>query len=429
MASDKKEYDVFKGLLSGNQVNTLESETILACVAEKSLSDLGNAEVVYVLHDPCDIRKPYASDMEDLGTVLSLQKTVVKGYSSFNSVAVTPDKQEVHLLASTLYSNAQADYVSQEHLHLIESDTSKTALLGDKKGNQIREEERALVLADTYRNGAKIAKQHLRESSVLLKTNQPNRLVCHVLDREFDDEAIFEQVETLQDEFVIRLKLNRLSTDSQTVYTPKGKISTKVKYSKLIDKKFTHQADFLIEKLDIKGKIYHQVNCRVEWESLIISAKRYTVLRISLNCGGKALFQHPMLLLTNRVIENADQARQGYKTYILRFKIEVVFRFLKQNMGWETFQVRDFNAIANLLALAFFLVGYFKELQEELAKHPFASFLCKLALSKGKITIFFLLQGLEKMIAYQEVTQWMKQENITHQQVDELIDELKLLKQ
>lgn len=209
MASDKREYDVFKGLLSGappggNQVNTLESETILACVAAKSLADLGQAEVVYVLHDPCDIRKPYASEMEDLGTVLSLQKTVVPGYCSFNSVAVTPEKQQVHLLASTLYSNAQADYVSQAHRHLIENDTNQTPVLLDKKGNAIREEARALVLENTYRNGAKIAQQQIKESSVLLKKNQPNRLICHVLDREFDDEAVFEQVQALQDQFVIR---------------------------------------------------------------------------------------------------------------------------------------------------------------------------------------------------------------------------------
>lgn len=225
------------------------------------------------------------------------------------------------------------------------------------------------------------------------------------------------------------IKLNRLSNETQPVYTPKGKISTKIKYIKLIDKQFFNQADFLIEKLEIKGKIYHQVNCLVEWEKLIISGNSNTVLRITLSCGGQALFQHPMLLLTNRIIEQADQARQVYKTYILRFKIELVFKFLKQNLGWETFQVRDFNAIANLLALAFFLVGYFKELEEELAKHPLASFLCKLALSKGKITVFFLLQGLEKLIGYQEVIQWMKQENITQQQVNELIDELGLHKQ
>ncbi|NJO00773.1 MAG: hypothetical protein HC880_02970 [Bacteroidia bacterium] len=86
MSSDKKEYDVFKGLLSGKQVNTLDSGVLLDCVAARSLEALGNSLRVYVLHDPCDIRKPYASDMEDLGKVLSLQKEVISGYCRFNKV-------------------------------------------------------------------------------------------------------------------------------------------------------------------------------------------------------------------------------------------------------------------------------------------------------------------------------------------------------
>lgn len=94
-------------------------------------------------------------------------------------------------------------------------------------------------------------------------------------------------------------------------------------------------------------------------------------------------------------------------------------------MGWETFQVRDFNSIANLLALVFFLVGYFKELEEELSKHPLANFLCKLALSKGKVTLFFMLQGIEKLAQYQEVRNWMEKENITQEQIDEFMLEIK----
>jgi hypothetical protein len=105
---------------------------------------------------------------------------------------------------------------------------------------------------------------------------------------------------------------------------------------------------------------------------------------------------------------------------ILRFKIEVVFKFLKQNLGWETFQIRDFEAIQNLLALAFFLVGYFNELEEELKKHPLALFLCNIAYSKGKITAFFLLKGLQKIAIFNEVKQWMNEENITHEQLQEL---------
>jgi hypothetical protein len=284
-------------------------------------------------------------------------------------------------------------------------------------------EKQNLVRKDTYYNGSKLAKTQISKTSGLLK--KEDRTICHVLDREFDDSTMFEHIESLGDEFVIRLKLNRLSNESQVVYTPKGKVSKQVKRRKIIDKKFTQESNFFIDKLDIKGKLHRNVEGLVEWETLIIGDKTYTVLRISLSSKGKPLFKHPMLLLTNRKIKNAEQACQVYKTYILRFKIEVVFRFLKQNMGWETFQVRDFNAITNLLALAFFLVGYFKELEEELRNHPLTNFLCKLALSKGKTTIFFILKGLEKLAHHQEIVEWMEKENITQRQIDEFMKQIK----
>jgi hypothetical protein len=66
--------EYFKGLLNGKQASTLDRTTLLNCVAEKTKLDLGSAQHVYLLHDPCDIRKPHSSDLEDLGKVLSLQK-------------------------------------------------------------------------------------------------------------------------------------------------------------------------------------------------------------------------------------------------------------------------------------------------------------------------------------------------------------------
>jgi hypothetical protein len=282
MSSDRNEYESFKGLLSGNQVNTLDRETLLACVAEKSISDLGSAERVYLLHDPCDIRKPYASDLEDLGKVLSLQKTVVNGYSSFNSVAVCPDNQSVHLLDSVVYSNAQSDYVAQSVVDEIVKDGGKK-VLKNKKGELISQAQQDLVLGGTYQNGSKIAKAQMSKTSALLK--KEGRTVCHVLDREFDDEEVFEHTEVLQDEFVIRLKLNRLSNEKQTLYTPKGKISKRVKQKKLIDKKFAQSGNFLIDKLDIKGKVYRQVACLVEWEALTLGEQTYTALRINCPLG------------------------------------------------------------------------------------------------------------------------------------------------
>ena len=91
----------------------------------------------------------------------------------------------------------------------------------------------------------------------------------------------------------------------------------------------------------------------------------------------------------------------------------------------RTFQIRDFTPIAGLLSAEFFLVGYFKELEEELKKHPLCAFICSLALSKGKITIHFLLEGIKKIIHYQEVTKWMAEENISPEQLEELLKQEK----
>ena len=43
MSSNKQEFDVLKGLLSGGQKNTLDTSTILGCVAKKCLESLGSA--------------------------------------------------------------------------------------------------------------------------------------------------------------------------------------------------------------------------------------------------------------------------------------------------------------------------------------------------------------------------------------------------
>ncbi len=69
-------------------------------------------------------------------------------------------------------------------------------------------------------------------------------------------------------------------------------------------------------------------------------------------------------------------------------------------------------------------MGYFKALEEELKTHPLVAFLYKLALSKGKITIHFLFEGLQKVVHYQEVSIWIDENNIS-QQLNELMESIK----
>lgn len=409
MAKDKKEYDVFKGLLSGKQVNTLDKDVSLSCVQELIKEQLGNSVDVYVLHDPCEIRKPDSEKMENIGRVLSLQKISINGYKTFNSVAVNPLEQNVNLLYHRTYSTGMPEYIKEEVLSDI-----------NNAPNEIQE----LVKEDKYINTKKLFKEAIEKSNKLLKSSNPNVKILHVSDREFDSEELFDFIDQVGDDFVMRMKLNRLSNKRKTLKTPTGRISKRIAYHKLIDIKFENKFEYEILKLEIKGKCYHNVRLYIETDTLKLEKKTYNVLRITLKQENRELFKQPMILITNRSVVNAEQAKQIYRAYILRFKIEVVFRFLKQNLGWEDFQVRDFRSIENLLALAFFLVGYFKELEEELKKHPLAEFICSLASSKGKITIFYLLKGIEKMIHFQQVSIWMKEYDITSEQIDEIVEYL-----
>jgi Transposase DDE domain len=412
MWREKREYDVVSGLLGCEQVNTLNASTTLACVKTYASEHLGTSVRQYVLHDGCDLRKPDSRELEHLGHVLSLSKQVVRGYKTLNSVVVDAENQTLNLLCHEVYSNKMPTYIGETVLNDPELSAALTP------------EQQLLVFKKEHVNTKILFHRNVKDSHDWLQAERPNGLRCHIADREFDDEAHFEYIDNLGDEFVIRLKTNRLSNQTKTTYTLKGKVSKRVVYESLVAKRFAHQSTAEIDQITFHGQTYHNVTVQTEWEPLVLNGKTYQVVRITLRQGTKPLFEQPMLLLTNRTIHNAAQAREIYAAYLLRSKIEVVFRFLKQNLGWETFQVRDFKKIQNLLALAFFLAGFFPELEDQLKKHPLAQNLCELAHSKGIVTIHFLLKGIERLVHFQEVTQWMQQETISKEDVAEILKNL-----
>jgi hypothetical protein len=411
MSEHKREYDLLKGLLNGQQVHTLTSEQIQSVILGKSSVSTQKSTRLYVLHDGCDIRKPSSSDLAYLGRVLSLDKQVISGYKSMNSIAIDPESQSLDLVFHELYSDKHPDFVSQEIL----SDPSLQS-----------SQQSALIESGKAINTKIVYKKSIQSAHDALKLNNESVILTHISDREFDDEDYFDYIDQLGDQFITRLKLSRLSNEAQTVLTPKGKVSKRLSPIKLIEKRsFANQSEYCLLKLNIKDKVYHKATVRIGWEVLILNSKKYWVLRICLfDKDKKAIFDNPMLLITNTYIDSLATAIEMYHAYLMRFKIEVVFKFLKQNLGLETIQIRDWESIKNLIALVFFLVGYFKELEEQLKNHPLANFIVSLAFSKGKVTQYFLLKGIEKLANFIEVAQMLKQNNISQIQIDELFTQL-----
>lgn len=415
-AKDKAEFDRHKSLLDGSLKSVLDDEKISEALRENGVQALQGKDRLILLHDPCDIRKEYSKQLENLGKVRSLDNEIINGYSTFNTVAVDENRKKLQLLDLEVYSNADPHYVTQEELKQF-----KKGILQKSTNEQDRlraEQIEQFIREDTYLNLSRLTRQQLQQISELFKKDNPHLILTHVLDREFDanDNILFIDKE-LCDEFIIRMKVSRNSHQSVI-----DESTQKEQWIKLRDTAFAHGQSFYFDKLFIKNKAYQQVQCLIEWDTYPIEGHNYTVVRINLlNRKGENIFKDPMLLITNRHVSNAQQARCVYLTYLKRSKIEGVFKFLKNVLGWEDFQVRDFESIKNIIALAFFVGGYFYEIESALTQNSTVQYICELAGGKGKVTRFYFLKGIAKILTYKSVEHFITQRSISPEQFQEMM--------
>jgi len=421
ISDDKAEFERSRRLLDGSLKSVLDNAKISAALRTLGSDSLPDTGTLIVLHDPCNIRKEHSEKLENLGRVRSLSGDMVNGYSTFNSVAVDPRDKKIVPFDTYVYSNGDDHYVTQSELaqfrkgKMQESDVSQTV----ERANQIQ----TFLEEDSDLNHWRISRDQLRQVNQQLKSDHPDLVLRHVFDRQFDDNDYFTFLDkTLEDEFVIRLKVSRNS--NQFVRNPD---SGKKKYIKLSTVDFAHQTCLTIDKLRVKKKVYKQATCLVEYDKLQIKKKEYTVVRITMrDRNGKMIYKHPMLLITNVDVKTTEQAVEIYHTYLMRAKIEAVFKFLKDVLGWEEFQLEDYEAIKNIIALAFFIAGYFYHIESALVENPTIQHICILGGGKGKVTRQFFLQGLAKMLIHASVERFIKEQGISPDEWADIMEYIKL---
>mgnify|MGYP003574323419 CR=1 FL=1 len=262
----------------------------------------------------------------------------------------------------TLKSGAHREpkFVSQKELeHYFNGTLPKSEDL-----KQRRKIIKKLLKTDDYINISRVTKEQLQKTSQAFKQEQPEVLITHLLDSYFDNQDLFFYInKKLKDEFVIRLKLSRNSNETYLDDDSKERY-VKIKEAKLAPKKRVS-----IPKIQIKDKVYLKASCLIEYDEITFEDQIYTIVRITLkDRKGQKIFKEPRRLLTNRPVKTARQAHNVSLTYLQRSKIEGVFKFLKDVLGWEEFQVRDFESRKNIRAKGFF-GGYFYEIESELVEN------------------------------------------------------------
>ena len=144
------------------------------------------------------------------------------------------------------------------------------------------------------------------------------------MDRGYDDNKMFLKLDSLNQEYVIRLKSNRklLYHNKWTFATElrnrrKGKIKTNVFY---------------------KGKNHEAYISHVKVQITASRKDIYLVLVYGIT-------EHPMMLATNKEIKSKEDVIKVARTYFSRWKIEEYFRCKKQMFRFENFRVRKLRAI------------------------------------------------------------------------------------
>jgi len=405
ISADRAEFVRQKRVVDGSLKAVLDEQTVAEALREIGsrevvLSDDDTATVV-LLHDPSDIRKPYSTDLECLGTVRALTGKLVPGYQTFNTVVLDERGHTPQPLDVTVYSNGDPHYVTEEELTLYErlqrpsSAPSATQKLSPDRIGEIRQ----FLADDTYLNLYRVVSTQLIRVSQRMQTLYPHRPRCHILDRQFDGVRYARLIDQeLHDLFVLRLK------GSRTV--PGLMVAGTVSVQQV---PCLHVTRYAISTIRLRHTTYQNVTCYLEWEPFCLEGHAYTMVRVTLcDRHHRAIFDEPMVLLTNLSVTCREDARRVYCLYLLRAKIEGVFKFCKMVLGWEEAQVRDYASIRGLLALAMYLAGYFYASDSDLIDNPAIALICLLGGGKGTVTRYFFLKGLQKLLIYRSVLHFQR---------------------
>lgn len=383
IAGSRTKYENFSNLLQGNQKNSMNYEQINESLLMQAKKSLRLKSEVYLIHDGCDIRKEHGTKMGNMTKVKSLEGAWINGYKSFDSVCISDIDTTVRLLSCSPYSYSDPNYQSICGASFNEDDIINY---------QIEQVDKSL-------------KEHHSEATL-----------WHILDRKHDDVSCFEHIDSLGSMFAIRLKMSRNS--NETFENDKKK----TQFVKLKDQPFEHTFTRRFDKFFYKNKLYTDCKADFSYDTLLLNEKTYWVVKVIItDRKGNNIFKQPMIIITNLNLTTDELAYKVFQIYLKRSKIEGVFKFLKEQLGWEDFQVRNFTAIQNIIAMAFFVGAYFFEIEADITKNYQFKVICQLAKCKGKYTKHFFLQGLVILAHTALFQQYVKEHNLSQQEIDHLL--------
>jgi len=397
---DRNEYKkVYRTLSGDNKMSILDDELINDALIAEAIQSLSHEANLYLIHDPSDIRKPYSTKAEKLGKVRDLRNNIINGYSTHNIIAITPNSKSVHLISHECYSNKDSKFLKSELVHKVELDKLKDDQAYAKE----------IYDSGDWYNKKTLTKDRIQKVSADLKKTNKHQKITHIMDREFDDNDYFSTISQQEDDFVIRAKKSR-SVDNS--------VDTEATKTRLVNSNFPNQYIHKLQKVRFKKICHQDAFLSIEWREYL----NYKAVKITAKTReGKDIFTDPMLLITNKSVTNAEQALLIYQIYLKRSRIETVFKFLKEGLGWEDIQLRNFLAIKRLLSFCFFVAAYLYKIGDQEVDDDYAILLARLGGGKGVVSKHYILQGIKALLSKYRVDRFFEEYKPSKDTIENMI--------
>lgn len=336
----------------------------------------GEQEVMLIL-DGSDLRKPFASCMEYLDTVRDLKGKPVSGFHTLNVLAIGKSGQRVivyHHSFSTLEPNFKS--VSHEH------------------------------------------KKALEAVSKALHKQGVGRLIW-VMDREFDDIKVMQQLQQAGDCFVIRVQhTNRRCLHK---HTPSS-------LGKALDAApLLAQAYLERRVLEPQAKRHKHKLMKVDLAATSVELQAVLGLAVCVMQVRPPQQSQGWVLISNLHLKQGHEAallERLLALYKQRWAIEDLFAWSKDVLAWETVQLMSFEALKTLVAFAWIAAAFLHDLGRD-AQDAHVQLLVKLGASypQARATPKTLATGLAHLASFLLVSQHAQYLSPKHS-LDDLIQNL-----
>jgi hypothetical protein len=309
----------------------LDAEHLVGALCERGVAHLSESEAdeLWLIADPSDLRKPYATEMPDLMQVQDLDGQLVPGYRTLNVLGVTPGRRGI--LYHRLFSSVEEDFISEP--------------LEVQRG--------------------------LSQVSQAVHPLKERMAVSWIVDRGFDDVAVWRTIWEQGEHLVCRISHTERLVAYQTVagnwvagdvaaaqqhLRPMASARTEMVVRRgRQTKKKRQQVTAEIRSCPLR--LSYDTAVRREGEGELVDKDLWLVevqvLRSTLR---------PWLLITDWPVEDAESAVRILRMYRQRWAVEDSFKFTKGILGWEEVQLLDLEGIRTLLALAWVAAGFLYEL-------------------------------------------------------------------